>query len=145
MAAPSRVEPVDEGGTRAQLAPMLKDDWLERQIRELGRALAALFGSHERQAVDAELEGLLGVRLDVLRAVPPSMVVKLIGERYGEFRPERVFSAIRILDVELAVRPDPALALRRTALVEALISAVGDDGLASLERALTDERAGSNA
>ncbi|MCB9679355.1 MAG: hypothetical protein H6737_29895 [Alphaproteobacteria bacterium] len=123
---------------------MYRTDWLLQQIHQLARALANALGAEQRdEAIDAELEALAGMKLRVLGSLPPSMVVRLIGQRFGDTAPERLFAAREL--VRLAVDEGHDLQLHVDALHAALVDAVGEDGVVELEAALTRARAGSTS
>lgn len=106
---------------------MRHDDWLERQIEDLGRALAAIFAAPDReQEVDHQLDVLVGMGLRVLETLPPSQVVRLIGHRFGEPQPERWHAVLAVLEEAdaLGAIPDPARQERLATVREALEDAL---------------------
>ncbi|MEZ4320001.1 MAG: hypothetical protein R3F61_20990 [Myxococcota bacterium] len=120
---------------------MKLDDWLQRQIERLGAALAVLLGVSDDAVVtevDAALEDLVGLKLSVLERLAPEASTRLISMRYGEFSPERVYAALRLIDalVERVPARGPTLQPRRDALYAALLAEIGPDGIAALDRSL---------
>lgn len=121
---------------------MKHDDWLERQIRELGEALAAVLGAGDRarEEADAHLEGLVGARLQVLLALPVDQVMRLVGHRFGEFVPERVLAAVVLLEAASGGADGAPLRARADALRERLVAAIGEPAVDALEAEIRDTR-----
>lgn len=114
---------------------MQRTDWLERQLEQLARALAQVAGAEATETeLDTQLQGLVGMPLDVLRALPPQAVVRLIGSRFGDDQPARLYSALRLVE-----HAGDELSAHRAALRQAVRDRVGDAGLADMDRALAED------
>ncbi len=136
---------------------MLQDDWLLRQIEDLVRFFSGAedeemtAANQEETAqrsepgnsgsrVDAELAQRTGLSLTMLSHLDPDAAVRLIGHRFGQFQPERVYTTWVLLDT--AIAHDHALSARlmpiRDALHGQLVEEVGADGMTRLQDALRE-------
>lgn len=114
---------------------MIRDDWLLRQIHDLGRAIARIAGAEQPHVeLEQAVVDLCGLSLAVISVLPPDQAVAMVAHRSGELEPGSAFAALRLL--QRAADEGHDVGGHVQAFRRALLAKVGEDGLRAFEQAL---------